>query len=62
VVVLSIYHLGVVWQVCVAGSGAEASEVSLAVHFVLVDLDVVLSIIFIQLVGEVARTAHDHVL
>ena len=58
----SKFLIDAAWQVCVAGSGAEASEISFAVHFVLVDLDVVLSVIFIQLVGEVARTAHDHVL
>ena len=61
-VVLSIYHLGVVGQLCAARSAAEASEICFAVHFVLVDLDVILGIVFVQLVSEVARTTHDHIL
>jgi hypothetical protein len=46
----------------VACSGAETSEVRLAVHFVLVDLDVILSVILLKLVIKVTRTTHYHIL
>jgi len=62
VVELSIYHLTIVWQVCVASSGAETSEIGFAVHFVFVYLDVILSVILVKLVIEVTRTAHYHIL
>jgi hypothetical protein len=46
----------------VACFGAETSEVRLTVHFVLVYLDIILSVILFKLVIEVTRTTHYHIL
>ena len=61
-VVLGIYHLSIVGQVRVASFGAETTEISLAVHFVFVYLEVILSVILVKLVVKVSRTAHYHIL
>ena len=46
----------------VASSGAETSEIGLAIHLVLVYLHIILSVILVQLVIEVTRTTHNHIL
>ena len=46
----------------VACSGAETAEIGFTIHFIFVYLDVILSVILVNLVLEVTRTAHDHIL